>query len=67
MQHELVPVIPYLEKLARTTGPGRHELVRNFFVQARLSPIYYLTDSYGKVWIRSKDLEKVQGLVLPNL
>jgi hypothetical protein len=67
MLTNLLPLFPRLEAAA-VNGPGKHELVRNFAAYQASNPderIFTLTDSYGKVWVREKDVERVCQLILP--
>lgn len=69
MNVELVPLFPRLEKAA-VYGPGKHELVRVFFAYQERHPeerVFTLTDSYGRVWIRATDFEKVRELIIPTI
>jgi hypothetical protein len=70
MDTDWVTLFPRLEAAA-IYGPGKHELVRNFFNhQKRLAPrdqFYIRTDNFGRVWIRAKDIERVcAALGLPT-
>lgn len=61
MLTELIPLFPRLEAAA-TYGPGKNELVRMFNAYQARNPherIYTLTDNYGRVWVRAKDVERV--------
>jgi hypothetical protein len=67
MEVRLVPLFPRLEAAA-VYGPGKRELARVFFAYQAGHPeerIFTLTDSYGRVWIRASDFERVRELVLP--
>jgi hypothetical protein len=69
MLTNLLPLFPRLEAAA-VHGPGKHELVRNFAAYQASNPddrIFALTDSYGRVWIRQKDVERVVALLLPHV
>lgn len=65
MLTELVPLFSRLEAAA-IYGPGKNELVRIFNSYQSAHPenrIYTLTDNYGRVWIRAKDLDRVCALL----
>ena len=58
---ELIPLFPRLEAAA-IYGPGKNELIRMFNAYQTRNPherIYTLTDNYGRVWVRAKDVERV--------
>lgn len=62
MNTDWVTLFPRLEAAA-IYGPGKHELVRNFFNHQKRLPLkdqfYIRTDNFGRVWIRAKDVEHV--------
>lgn len=67
MNVDLVPLFPRLVAAAKT-GPGKNELIRVFNARQRRNPnerIFTLADSYGRVWVREKDVERVIAAVLP--
>ena len=69
MNVELVPLYPRLVKLA-SSGPGKRELVRMFNArQARHvdERFFTLADSYGRVWVRPQDVERIHAALLPSV
>lgn len=66
MNIELIPLYPCLEAAA-VNGPGKHELVRMFNAHQQREPerFWTLTDSYGRVWVRPKDVPLIQQALLP--
>lgn len=65
MLTELIPLFPRLEAAA-IYGPGKNELIRMFNAYQARNPqkrIYTLTDNYGRVWVRAKDVERVCSLL----
>lgn len=69
MDAQLIPLFPRLEKAA-VRGPCKHELVRIFNAYQRRNSderIFTLADSYGRVWVREKDIDRVIAAVLPSV
>lgn len=59
----LTELDPLFSRLAAAAiyGPGKDELVRMFNAYQARNPqerIYTLTDNYGRVWVRVKDVER---------